>query len=596
MDTAENQQTIDIFDALFQQNPLPMWFFDLQTLQILDVNEAAIKHYGYDKEEFVGKSIRDLRPEEDQQTLTETLSRLSGVNTQTKTYRHLRKDGSIIYVKIVSYPVNLRGNTARLVIADDVTERELQNERFELISKATHDAIWDWNLDTNKLWWNETYFNLFGYKRDDLEPTIESWIEHIHPEDKESVVNNINFTAHSGKKNWSARYRFLKADGTYAHILDRGYSIYRNGKACRMVGSMMDITALTALQEDNYETESILQSIAQASPTALWMSDPTGKIVYVNEKWIEWSNHTSKTLIQQPWHEIIHPDDRPAVLENYELAHRDQIPYDADYRILYADGSVRWITAKGLPRLGASGEFLGFVGSSTDITKQKNLELQKDVFINTVSHELRTPIASIKAYGQLLSRSGAIQDPQPKTFLDRMGKQISRLNTLVQDLLDVSRMELGSLMIYQSTFDANLLLAELVSELQLAYPSHKLVLLENQNATVHADQERTSQLITNLVDNAVKYSPEADRVYISLVAEDSFVEVKVQDFGVGITKAQQPYVFDKFYQVNNVKKVPGLGIGLYICKEIVKLHGGDLWFETNPDAGTIFHFKLPVNR
>jgi hypothetical protein len=588
-----NQEQQSYFEILFYQNPQPMWFFDKITLRFLEVNNAASHHYGYSREEFLGMTIRDIRPAEDLETLNEVLKDLSGVHNVKRPFRHVLKDGTLTHVKIISYPVVYQGNDARLVVVQDVTEIALHIERFGLISKATHDAVWDWNLNTDEIWWNETFLDLFGYKAEEVEPTIESWTKRIHPDDHDRVVKNIHGVIDTGEKNWADQYRFLRADGTYAFILDRGYTLFKDGKAVRMLGSMMDISRQLELQQVSEETKSLLQTITSASPTALWMSDAEGNIVYVNQKWLEWSSSTLTDNLNLGWQKIIHPDDVQRVNETFIKANLTHSEYQIDYRVVLKDSSICWITASGLPRYAANGTFIGFVGSCTDITRQKHLELQKDEFISTVSHELKTPITSIKAYEQLITRSKAVTDAKAQGFLSRMRAQITRLDALVQDLLDISRIESGKLTFKETDFEVNILLAELINDLQLVFPTHRLSIIENHPCTIHGDRNRVIQLITNLVDNAVKYSPGCDKIYVSLICDPEFLTCSIKDFGKGIFKEQQAFVFDRFYQVNDVYKSPGLGIGLYLCKEIVRRQNGSIWFDSVPGEGSTFYFKLP---
>jgi len=583
------------FQILFYQNPQPMWFFDRITLKFLEVNCAAVEHYGYSRNEFLGMTVRDVRPAEDIEFFDDVIKDLNGTNTIKRLFRHQLKDGTINHVKIISYPVVYEDIDARLVIVTDVTDLELHIERFNLISKATHDAVWDWDLVTNSLWWNHTFLDMFGYKAAEIEQTIDSWSKRIHPDDSDRVLNSIHQVINNGEKNWTEQYRFLRANGTYAYILDRGCTLFNDGKAVRMVGSMMDISDQIDLQQANLENQYLLETITSASPTALWMSNESGDVTYVNQKWLAWSGSDINDNLNSGWLNIIHADDRSNVISIFNKAHQTRTEYQTDYRIVFKDGSVRWLTATGFPRYAANGTYIGFIGSCTDITRQKHLELQKDEFISTVSHELKTPITSIKAYEALIARSNVIEDPKVQGFLTRMRVQISRLDVLVQDLLDISRIESGKLTFKEGEIAINIMLAELVNDLQLVYPTHRLIIIENHICKIIADRNRIIQLVTNLIDNAVKYSPQKDKVYISLTCDDDSLTCSIKDFGKGVYKEQQPFIFDRFYQVNDVYKSPGLGIGLYLCKEIVKRQNGDIWFDSTPGEGSTFYFKLPRN-
>jgi PAS domain S-box-containing protein len=580
-------------NIVFQENPQPMWLFDISSLKFLTVNRAAETHYGYSKDEFLSMTVRDIRPKDDMEKFDHTLKGLSGPATTKRPFRHLKKGGAIMHVDVISFPVPYQGRHARLVMINDITESTLLLERFDLMSRATNDAIWDWNLESNELWWNKSFLNLFRYQKEDLENDIVSWTNRIHPEDKVQVVSSIHEALNSRQENWTKSYRFLKGDGTYANVIDRGYTLFKDNKAVRMVGSMMDVTLQFQLEQAKAQSESILQTISSASPTALWMSDVEGNLVYINQKWLDWSNASLADNQIDGWLRIVHQDDLAFVSGTYQTSVLERKPYEVDYRIVLETGEERWVLSTGFPRFDADDTFTGFVGSVTDITRQKHMELQKDTFINTVSHELKTPIATIKGFGQLLRKSNIANDDRGKNYLNRMLVQAERVDKLLQDLLDVSRIESGKLTFNDEEIEVNLLISELVQDLQLIYPTHTLLLVENAKCKIYGDRSRILQLITNLVDNAVKYSPDAKEVLISLFCDEEFATVGVQDFGAGIVKGNEPFLFDKFYQVNNVYKTPGLGIGLYVCKEIINRLNGKIWFESIVGEGSTFYIKVP---
>ena len=221
------------------------------------------------------------------------------------------------------------------------------------------------------------------------------------------------------------------------------------------------------------------------------------------------------------------------------------------------------------------------------------MELQKDTFINTVSHELKTPISTIKGFGQLLRKSKTIDEERGSKYLDRMLVQADRMDRLIQDLLDVSRIALGKLKLDEKEVDLNALISDLVQDLQLVFPSHKLELTQSADCIIYGDPARITQLITNLIDNAVKYSPAAKQILVNQHCDEGFATLSVQDFGIGINKSSEPFIFDKFYQVNDVYKTPGLGIGLYVCKEIIERMNGTIWFESTLGEGSVFSFRVP---
>jgi PAS domain S-box-containing protein len=226
----------------------------------------------------------------------------------------------------------------------------------------------------------------------------------------------------------------------------------------------------------------------------------------------------------------------------------------------------------------------------------KQLNEKKDEFIGLASHELKTPVTSLKGYLQIIARN-LPPDDKNKVLASRALEQVGKLTTLISDLLDVTKIHTGKLPFTYADFDVIKLIAELREILQQTDPSHKLVLnLPAGELIIHADSQRIEQVIINLVTNAIKYSPKADKVIIEAEIIDNKLRVSVQDFGIGIQPDQLERVFSRFYRVENLAShMSGLGIGLYISQEIVTRHQGRLWVESIYGEGSTFYFEIPIN-
>ena len=234
----------------FMHNPLPMWVYDKATLGFLDVNESAIRTYGYSREEFTAMTIRDLRPTEDIPSLETYLNKRPGGYAKSGRWRHRRKDGSLLIADTFSDDIPYDHYDARLVVAVNMTEQvqaeeslRLSEERFQLVSRATNDAIWDLDIATKTLWWGDGYYTLFGYDRSEVLPALTSWIGRIHPEDEPRVSAGFQQAITGAATEWKDEYRYRRKDGAYAVVQDRAHIIRdAGGRALRMVGGMTDIT------------------------------------------------------------------------------------------------------------------------------------------------------------------------------------------------------------------------------------------------------------------------------------------------------------------------------------------------------------------
>ncbi len=234
-----------------------------------------------------------------------------------------------------------------------------------------------------------------------------------------------------------------------------------------------------------------------------------------------------------------------------------------------------------------------------DKVQQETLELmnRKDDFLSIASHELKTPVTSLKAYTQLLQMDAIEKaDERRESMLAKMDSQIDKLTSLITDLLDTSKMQNGKLIYNKTFFQLNELIKEIVDEIQVTHVSHKVIIEKNTPLQLQADKERISQVLSNLLSNAIKYCPDCKKIIVKLERKGETAVCSVQDFGKGILKAQQSKIFERFYRVtgNNLHTYPGLGLGLFIAKEIIERHSGKIWFESEEEKGSTFYFSLPV--
>ena len=234
-----------------------------------------------------------------------------------------------------------------------------------------------------------------------------------------------------------------------------------------------------------------------------------------------------------------------------------------------------------------------------DKVQQETLELmnRKDDFLSIASHELKTPVTSLKAYTQLLQMD-AIEnaDKRRESMLAKMDSQIDKLTSLITDLLDTSKMQNGKLIYNKTFFQLNELVKEIVDEIQVTNASHQITIEKNIPLQLYADRERISQVLSNLLSNAIKYCPDCKEIIVRLEKKGEMAICSVQDFGNGILKAQQDKIFERFYRVtgNNLHTYPGLGLGLFIAKEIIERHHGKIWFESEEGKGSTFYFSIPI--
>jgi two-component system CheB/CheR fusion protein len=334
--------------------------------------------------------------------------------------------------------------------------------------------------------------------------------------------------------------------------------------------------------------------LANNIPVIIWTADTDGKLDYVNRRWVEYTGldiEESKTKQS----ELVHPDD----LEKSSLAWKQALLYKQKYEQEFrfkrnTDGAYRWHYAQAIPFQDEQGNIAAWIGTSIDVDDQKKQLERKDEFIGVASHELKTPMTSLKGYLQLME----IQENLPDAVRSHISKaniSLVKLQRLVDELLDVSRIKAGKLEFSKHIFDLTKLVDQCVENSSIMYPLFTIKKDLQPNIMVMGNEERIEQVFMNLINNAVKYSPEKRNIIVGTSSNDAWGTVSVTDFGVGMSEQDQQFVFERFYRGNgNDHLTPGLGMGLYIASEIIKEHKGEIKVKSKLNEGCVFTFSLPM--
>ena len=261
-DITDKKTAEEYYKLLFNHNPLPMWTYNINTLRFMDVNEAAIEHYGYSREEFLSMTIKEIRPEEEVEKLQETIRYRKQKQSVKGLWTHRKKNGELIHVEISTYKFDDAYDPRVLVLANDVTEKIkaekeliISNKRFSYAVRAASEALWEWNVVTGEVYISEVYTEILGWKVNG-DRTFNEWHEYIHPDDREATIKNFYRTIEDPSKDlWTKQYRYLKADGNYAHVIDKAIILRENGKAIKVIGAIQDITQQKKLEQELLKNE-----------------------------------------------------------------------------------------------------------------------------------------------------------------------------------------------------------------------------------------------------------------------------------------------------------------------------------------------------
>jgi PAS domain S-box-containing protein len=312
---------------------------------------------------------------------------------------------------------------------------------------------------------------------------------------------------------------------------------------------------------------------------------------------------------------LMHPDDVDEVNRVWQAAVENKVPYVHEYRIVTSTGAVKWVHSRGQANYDPNGGPLTLSGILLDITDNKlaeerlstlaqNLELAvatRDEFMSVASHELKTPLTSMSLQVQSMQRNidrnvpDAMAPDRVKKIIANMGKQVNRLIRLVDDMLDISRIESGKLSINFEKFDLKDIIQDVVQDLRDQLQSYgcSITCELSKGAVGDFDRARIEQVLTNLITNAMKYGHDAP-IEIFLTLKNSIATLQIRDHGLGIARENFEKVFQRFERIVSPNEVSGLGLGLFITREIVISHGGKIWLESELGEGTSFFVTLPL--
>ncbi|RYY33802.1 MAG: PAS domain S-box protein [Sphingobacteriaceae bacterium] len=566
-----------------------------------------------------------------------------------------RPDGSSR--NILAYPVafydaegNIAGASNTLIDITEQKQTETRQAMLAAIIESSEDAIISKTLDGIITSWNNAAKNLFGYAEDEIIGKHITTLIPLERLDEENVIinkirNNQN-VAHFETIRVAKDGSEIQLSLSVSPIRNIAGQVIGASKIARDISSQK---AAEARLQQYAERLEILNSVGKMISESLDVKNILDKVTeattqltgaafgafFYNEVNLKGESYMLYALSGAP-REAFEGLGMPrntavfhSTFSGEKIVRVDDITKDPAYgksapHYGMPQGHLPVVSYLAVPVVSSSGDVIGglffghpqpamFTGEHEKLAagvaaqaaialdnaklyeEIQMLNAKKDEFIGLASHELKTPITSISGYLQLIERNMSEGD-RNKAFISKAMQQVNKLSTLIGDLLDVSKIQTGKLPFSYTGFDMSAMLHDVTEMLQQTYPSHQIELHTPDKLPVTADQQRIEQVIINLISNAVKYSPGANRIMIRAEDLGKKVRISVEDFGIGIEKEQYERIFSRFYRVENLAAhMSGLGIGLYICNEIIDRHHGRLWVESEINKGSTFAFEIPVN-
>jgi PAS domain S-box-containing protein len=581
--------------------------------ELVYANQAFLDIYGYDsieelksiplKQRYTPQSYHEHRERRAKMQWGEPLLASYGLSI-------VRRDGEIRHLSVSWSGMRWDGERRFLVIYQDITERKRaeerlkeSEERYRLLFERSSDAIFLVDGTTGRyLDGNDAAERLIGRPVTELKALTTDDLPLL------GVVRQFQQLSVGEEAPDPGEVTFTLPDGTTRTAL---LSIARLNRRL-FFGIARDITERKRAEEILRTNEASLTNAQRIARLGNWDWDIRNNTFQLSEEAYRILGLDTGAL-DEPYKVlsgIIHPDDRENAQKSVARALSEGRPYDHDYRIVRHNGSEAMVHVRGEVKYDESGAPVSAAGTIQDITELHDLERKvieyqelnqvKTNLLSTVSHELRTPLSIIKGYATLLlDYDERLVNEEKHEYLESIDRATNRLTELVDHILDMSRLESGLLQLECAQTAIAKLAREAVAEARVRAPGHKIRLdMVKGLPKVNLDAKRIRQVLDNIIDNAVKYSPEKTEIAVSAERKDDKLVVSISDQGVGIPTKDLDRVFDRMFRVEQglTPTVDGVGLGLAICKGLVEQHGGHIWMESEEGKGSTCSFALPIHK
>ncbi|WP_443938668.1 PAS domain-containing sensor histidine kinase [Pedobacter sp. MW01-1-1] len=445
---------------------------------------------------------------------------------------------------------------------------------------------------------NEEILNLWGKNREEVigkpleiarpeitenqQHTLVEQVKNIFKTETALQINNIRITTPAKDGYFNAIYQPIKDE---------------NNSVVAILAILNDISEQVTYRNELNRAKDILKLAMDASKMGSWNVDLINRTLYLSERARAILGLDTERISMRRAKELIVSEQYHNIAIQVKEAIKNRASFNVECQIKATDLEYKkWLRCTGTAHYDNLGIPKYIAGALLDISEVKENDIKKNDFIGMVSHELKTPLTSLTAYNQLLKSKLNNKNVLANEIIDKMSGQLKRMLEIIEGFLSVSTLESGQLQLYIEPFNLTELINKIAEENRHILPNHFIQVLINTDLWVKADEDKISNVLTNLISNAAKYSKHDTLIAITHKIENEEAIICVQDEGIGIAEDELPKLFDRFYRVHNAnaKTISGFGVGLYICAELIKQHGGRIWAESKPNEGSSFYFSLPL--
>ncbi len=609
------------YRLIFEKSPIGIFQYNTDAV-ITECNDRFVEILMSKRELLVGFNMHSIR---DKSVMPAILDALSGKHGFYEGPYQATTSNANVYIMLKTVPIhNQKDNSivGALGIVEDVTERmkaqqELakKEEHFRILSSLTTDAASILTIQPDgsfkRDWLSISLLSALGYKPEEIE-TFENWATIVHPDDLPIYLDGIEKIKNGQKV--TIEIRVKAKDG---HIFWIQNSVFpesdSQGKTIRLISAAKDITEKKNREQEIQQQRNLLKSIVDNAPIGIWVVRTDGSYPLINPYFAQNIGYGTPafSMTQEEIEQCRRSDN---------LALNSDQPIETNEEVTFTDGKKHILRIFKQRLLSSTGQVTGVLGIAMDMTERIHYEKAliealekaeesdklKSAFLANMSHEIRTPLNGVIGFAKFLRNFPDTTPQERDKFLGIISTSADHLLTLINDIIDISKIDVGQLTINPEPFNLNSLLSEIYTFFFNANPDlHKRgisftynTLLPDSEANIYSDKLRLRQVLTNLVGNALKFTPKGKIEFgYELLPTENVLKFYVSDTGIGIPKDKQEIIFHRFRQAdaNTTSQYGGTGLGLAICKSLVELMGGKIWVESEPDQGANFYFTMPLN-
>ncbi|MGE5400992.1 MAG: PAS domain S-box protein [Ignavibacteriales bacterium] len=638
------------FRILFEQASEGIFITDLQG-KLLDANKNGCRMLQYTKEELKKLNVAALIHAEDIEKDPLAYDALKKGMEVVKQRRAIRKDGTLVNVEISS---KMLSDNRFLGIVRDITERKQIEEKLRESEEQYRRLV---ELSTNTVFIQSggkiVFINQAGlklFRAKNMGQLIgKRALDLVHPDSRPVVMERINTLIAQNKAAETLEDRYVRLDGSVVDVeVSAVPFIYKGKPAVQVIA--VDITERKEAEEElnsyknhlenlvtirteklkklndklkkevrnhemaKQETQNqltFLKTLIETVPNPIYIKSAEKRYLYCNRALLELYGFTNEEAVGSTVFEVTSPDYAHRIDNSDNEVLRSLGEHKEEVEIFDSHNRKRSVLIHKAVVLKNDGTAGGIVGVMTDITNQRNLQRKveealihekelnelRSRFVSMASHEFRTPLTSIKLYSDLLYNYDQVLDQSKhKSYLEKIQKTVNYMTELVDDVLTISRVDTGRLEFNPGDMNLYQFCLDALNELEMNFNGRKIEFnYETELSNFFLDKKLLRLILTNLLSNALKYSPADSKVILSVLFNNAEVTFKIKDNGIGIPENDQKHMFEYFHRGENTGGTQGTGLGLTIVKRSVELHGGKITFESQENKGTTFHFSIPIS-